>query len=125
MRCLQNQALRQQSLFLSQLAAKTVPRGLMCLAMRLTLTFASMTEEERELPGTTGSSSGGSVSKLEDNQLYHYALFSDNVVAAAVVVNSTVSNARHPEEHVFHVVTDKLNYGSMKVRASTSMDKNH
>ena len=32
--------------------------------------------------------------KLEDQTLYHYALFSDNVLAAPVVVNSTVMNAK-------------------------------
>ena len=81
----QNQALRQQSLFLSQLAAKTIPKGLFCLAMRLTMAYANLADEDREFPGR---------SKLEDNSLYHYALFSDNVLAAAVVVNSTVHNAK-------------------------------
>ena len=31
---------------------------------------------------------------LEDPDLYHYALFSDNVLAASVVVNSTIVNAK-------------------------------
>jgi alpha-1,4-galacturonosyltransferase len=32
--------------------------------------------------------------KLEDPRLYHYSIFSDNVLAAGVVVNSTIFNAK-------------------------------
>ncbi|KAJ0082488.1 hypothetical protein Patl1_09634 [Pistacia atlantica] len=53
--------------------------------------------------------------KLEDPRLFHYALFSDNVLAAAVVVNSTITNAKHPGNHVFHIVTDRLNYAAMRM----------
>uniref|UniRef100_A0A7N0T035 Hexosyltransferase n=1 Tax=Kalanchoe fedtschenkoi TaxID=63787 RepID=A0A7N0T035_KALFE len=42
---------------------------------------------------------------LENPDLYHYALFSDNVLAASVVVNSTVMNAKDPSKHVFHLAT--------------------
>ena len=49
------------------------------------MAYANLADEDREFPGR---------SKLEDNSLYHYALFSDNVLAAAVVVNSTVHNAK-------------------------------
>ncbi|GLT94025.1 hypothetical protein SLE2022_117880 [Rubroshorea leprosula] len=52
--------------------------------------------------------------KLEDPSLYHYAIFSDNVLATSVVVNSTVLHANEPEKHVFHIVTDKLNFAAMK-----------
>ncbi|TVU45632.1 hypothetical protein EJB05_05123 [Eragrostis curvula] len=52
---------------------------------------------------------------LENPDLYHYALFSDNVLAASVVVNSTIMNAKEPEKHVFHLVTDKLNFGAMNM----------
>uniref|UniRef100_M8BMT9 Hexosyltransferase n=1 Tax=Aegilops tauschii TaxID=37682 RepID=M8BMT9_AEGTA len=53
--------------------------------------------------------------KLDDPKLYHYALFSDNILATAVVVNSTVLNAKHPSRHVFHIVTDRLNYAPMRM----------
>eukprot|EP01018_Ginkgo_biloba_P000884 Gb_01712 [translate_table: standard] len=101
----QVRALKKQSTFLSQLAAKTVPKGVHCLSMLLTVQYYLRPLEEREFP---------SKEKLEDPNLYHYALFSDNVLAASVVVNSTVSNAKEPEKHVFHLVTDKLNFGAMK-----------
>ncbi|CAH8385741.1 unnamed protein product [Eruca vesicaria subsp. sativa] len=50
-----------------------------------------------------------------DPSLYHYAVFSDNVIAASVVVRSVVMNAEEPRKHVFHVVTDRMNLAAMKV----------
>jgi len=102
----QVRTLKKQSTFLSQLAAKTVPKGLHCLSMRLTIDYYLLPLEKREFPKKD---------KLEDPTLYHYALFSDNVLAASVVVNSTVMNAKESEKHVFHLVTDKLNFGAMKM----------
>eukprot|EP01018_Ginkgo_biloba_P018927 Gb_12736 [translate_table: standard] len=102
----QVRTLKKQSTFLSQLAAKTVPKGLHCLSMRLTIDYYLLPLEDRKFPKKE---------KLEDPNLYHYALFSDNVLAASVVVNSTIVNAKEPEKHVFHLVTDKLNFGAMKM----------
>lgn len=81
----QNLVLRRQGLFLSQVAARTVPKGLFCLHMRLTIDYWAMTPQQQELPGKE---------KLEDRSLYHYALFSDNVLACSVVVNSTIANCK-------------------------------
>lgn len=102
----QVRTLKKQSTFLSQLAAKTVPKGLHCLSMRLTIDYYLLPLEKRNFPKED---------KLEDPTLYHYALFSDNVLAASVVVNSTIMNAKESEKHVFHLVTDKLNFGAMKM----------
>lgn len=52
--------------------------------------------------------------KLINNKLYHFCIFSDNVLAASVVVNSTVCNADHPDQLVFHIVTDQVNIGAMQ-----------
>ncbi|GJR74290.1 probable galacturonosyltransferase 4 [Tanacetum coccineum] len=38
-----------------------------------------------------------------------------NVLVTAVVVNSTVTNAKDCSKHVFHIVTDKLNYAAMRM----------
>lgn len=102
----QVRSLKRQSTFLSQLAAKTIPNAIHCLSMRLTIEYYLLPPEKRKFPHREN---------LENRDLYHYALFSDNVLAASVVVNSTIMNAKDPSKHVFHLVTDKLNYGAMNM----------
>ncbi|XP_022757136.1 polygalacturonate 4-alpha-galacturonosyltransferase-like isoform X1 [Durio zibethinus] len=102
----QVRSLKKQSTFLSQLAAKTIPNAIHCLSMRLTIEYYLLPLEKREFPRSEN---------LENPNLYHYALFSDNVLAASVVVNSTIMNAKDPSKHVFHLVTDKLNFGAMNM----------
>lgn len=102
----QARTLKKQSAYLSQLAAKTIPRGINCLSLRLTNEYFRLPPEKKSFTGTN---------ELVDKSLYHYALFSDNVLAAAVVVNSTVVNALDSSKHVFHIVTDRLNYAAMKM----------
>ncbi|XP_002980359.2 polygalacturonate 4-alpha-galacturonosyltransferase [Selaginella moellendorffii] len=100
------QTLKKQSTFLSQLAAKTIPKALHCLSLRLNVEYYTLPPEKREFP---------SQEKLDDPTLFHYALFSDNILAASVVVSSTVRHAQEPHKHVIHVVTDRLNYGAMRM----------
>ncbi|KAH9788186.1 polygalacturonate 4-alpha-galacturonosyltransferase [Citrus sinensis] len=102
----QVRSLKKQSTFLSQLAAKTIPNGIHCMSMRLTIEYYLLPPEKRKFPGSEN---------LENPNLYHYALFSDNVLAASVVVNSTIMNAKDSSKHVFHLVTDKLNFGAMNM----------
>ncbi|KAK6774599.1 hypothetical protein RDI58_029838 [Solanum bulbocastanum] len=97
---------RDQTSFLVQLAARTTPKGLHCLSMRLTTEYFALQPEEREFPNQN---------KLQDPDLYHFAVFSDNVLACSVVVNSTVSTAKDPEKIVFHIVTDSLNLPAMSM----------
>ncbi|CAJ1972936.1 unnamed protein product [Sphenostylis stenocarpa] len=97
---------KKRSAFLIQLAAKTVPRPLHCLPLQLAADYYLQ-----------GYHKKGNLDKekIEDPSLYHYAIFSDNVLATSVVVNSTVQNAKEPEKHVFHIVTDKLNFAAMRM----------
>ncbi|XVF26258.1 hypothetical protein REPUB_Repub13aG0283400 [Reevesia pubescens] len=97
---------KKQTMFLTQLTAKTLPKGLQCLPLRLTTEYYTLNSSQQNFLNQN---------KLEDPRLYHYALFSDNILAAAVVVNSTVSHAKHPSNHVFHIVTDRLNYAAMRM----------
>ncbi|KAG6392434.1 hypothetical protein SASPL_146653 [Salvia splendens] len=97
---------KKQNLFLTHLTAKTVPKGLHCLPLRLSTEYFMLNSSQQQFPNEE---------KLEDPQLYHYALFSDNVLAAAVVVNSTINHAKDPSKHVFHIVTDRLNFAAMKM----------
>lgn len=71
--------------FLNQLASKALPDAIHCLTMRLTLEYYLLPLPMRNFPRREN---------LENPNLYHYALFSDNVLAASVVVNSTVMNAQ-------------------------------
>jgi alpha-1,4-galacturonosyltransferase len=97
---------KKQGTFLTQLAARSFPKGLHCLPMRLTAEYYSLTPNEQEFPNK---------GKLDDPSLYHHAIFSDNILAAAVVVNSTVFHSKETEKVVFHLVTDKLNYAAMRM----------
>lgn len=97
---------KKQALFLTHLTAKTLPKGLHCLPLRLSTEYFMLNSSQRQFPNQD---------KLEDSKLYHYAMFSDNVLAAAVVVNSTISHAKEASNHVFHIVTDKLNYAAMRM----------
>lgn len=76
---------KKQTTFLTQLAAKALPKGLHCLPLRLSSEYFSLEPSKQQFPNQE---------KLDDPKLYHYALFSDNLLAAAVVVNSTVVNAK-------------------------------
>jgi alpha-1,4-galacturonosyltransferase len=83
---------KRQANYLAQVAAKSLPKGLHCLTLRLTNEYYFTNSKNKDFPY---------VEKLEDPKLYHYALFSDNVLAAAVVVNSTLVHAK-----VYHLASE-------------------
>lgn len=97
---------KKQTLYLTHLTAKTLPKGLHCLPLRLSTEYFKLNSSQQHFPHQEN---------LENPKLYHYALFSDNILAAAVVVNSTVSHAKDPSKHVFHIVTDRLNFAAMRM----------
>ncbi|CAH9064567.1 unnamed protein product [Cuscuta epithymum] len=97
---------KKQALFLTHLSAKTLPKGLHCLPLRLSTEYFKLNSSQRNFPNEEN---------LENVKFYHYAIFSDNILAAAVVVNSTVSHTKDPSKHVFHIVTDKLNFAAMRM----------
>ncbi|XP_072989278.1 probable galacturonosyltransferase 3 isoform X1 [Typha latifolia] len=99
-------AQKKKSMFLMQYASKTIPKPLHCLPLLLTTDYFLQGHSSKALADKR---------KLEDPSFYHYAIFSDNVLATSVVVNSTIVNAKKPEKHVFHIVTDRLNFAAMKM----------
>lgn len=98
---------RNKGTFLAHMASRVTPKPLHCLALHLTSDYY--------LNHYNNVSDLANATKLEDPDLYHYAIFSDNVVATSVVINSTLISTSEPEKHVFHIVTDKLNFPAMKM----------
>ncbi|CAA3023746.1 probable galacturonosyltransferase 7 isoform X2 [Olea europaea subsp. europaea] len=73
---------RKQSAFLYQLAVQTMPKSLHCLSMRLTVEyFRSPLDLEQSLS-----------EKVLNPDLHHYVIFSRNLLASSVAINSTVQN---------------------------------
>ncbi|GAB4825017.1 Probable galacturonosyltransferase 10 [Ancistrocladus abbreviatus] len=92
-----------------QIAAEEVPKSLYCLGVQLATEWFKSPNLQRKLVHKKKSAW-----KLEDNSLYHFCVFSDNILATSVVVNSTAVNSKNPDTVVFHLVTDEVNYAPMK-----------
>ncbi|RWR93599.1 putative galacturonosyltransferase 10 [Cinnamomum micranthum f. kanehirae] len=105
----QTHSVSEKSSKYGQIAAEEVPKSLYCLGIRLTVEWYRNLSLQRKL--TAGKLVA---EKLQDNSLYHFCVFSDNILAASVVVNSTAWNSHHPDQVVFHLVTDEVNYAPMK-----------
>ncbi|CAK9141094.1 unnamed protein product [Ilex paraguariensis] len=96
----------KQSAFLYQLAVQTMPKSLHCLSMRLTVEYFRSSSLDLKQSLTE---------KILNPKLYHYVIFSNNVLASSVVINSTVMHAEESGDLVFHVLTDRQNYFAMKL----------
>ncbi|KAG9443428.1 hypothetical protein H6P81_014768 [Aristolochia fimbriata] len=92
----------KQSAFLYQLGVHTVPKSLHCLSMRLTVEYFRSHSANEE------------VAIYEDPTYQHYVIFSNRVLAASVVINSTIMHSEETANQVFHVVTDGQYYFAMK-----------
>ncbi|KAJ1697119.1 hypothetical protein LUZ63_005631 [Rhynchospora breviuscula] len=95
---------QNQASYLTQLVARTMPKGLHCLSLSLISEYFGLDTEKRLFPRGNF---------VEDPQLYHYAVFSDNVLACSVVVNSTIFNSKEADKIVFHIITDSQNFPAM------------
>uniref|UniRef100_A0A6V7QRT6 Hexosyltransferase n=1 Tax=Ananas comosus var. bracteatus TaxID=296719 RepID=A0A6V7QRT6_ANACO len=96
---------QNELLYLVHVASTSLPKGIQCLSLRLTSEYFTSNPKDHKLLVDRH--------KVQKPYLHHYAVFSDNVLACAVVVNSTISSSQEPEKIVFHVVTDSLNFPAM------------
>ncbi|CAM8934988.1 unnamed protein product [Rhodiola kirilowii] len=88
-------------------AASSIPKGIHCLSLRLTDEYSSNAHARTQLP------SPELLPLLSDNSYHHFVLSTDNILAASVVVTSTVQSSLIPGKIVFHIITDKKTYAGM------------
>lgn len=88
-------------------AASSIPKGIHCLSLRLTDEYSSNAHARKQLPPPE------LLPLLTDKSYHHFILSTDNILAASVVVASTVQSSLKPEKVVFHVITDKKTYAGM------------
>ncbi|KAF0925382.1 hypothetical protein E2562_016639 [Oryza meyeriana var. granulata] len=94
----------RQGAYLYRLGLQTLPKSLHCLSMRLTVDyFKSFADMEYS-----------NTQNLENPVLRHYVIFSTNLLASSMTVNSTVINAEESANIVFHLVTDAQNFYAFK-----------
>ncbi|XWS39509.1 hypothetical protein CRYUN_Cryun18bG0060900 [Craigia yunnanensis] len=105
----QMSSVSEKSLKYGQIASEEVPKSLYCLGVRLTTEWFRNPNLQRKLRERKQLEA-----KLKDNSMYHFSVFSDNILASSVVVNSTALNSKNPDKVVFHLVTDAINYAAMK-----------
>ena len=73
----------KQSAFLYKLAVQTMPKSLHCLSMRLTVEYFRSFDIDDKM-----------IEKFVNPDLHHYVIFSKNVLASSVAINSTVAHAQ-------------------------------
>ncbi|KHN40574.1 Putative galacturonosyltransferase 7 [Glycine soja] len=95
----------KQSAFLYKLNVQTMPKSHHCLSLKLTVEYFKSSHNDKK----------ADEEKFIDSSLHHYVIFSNNVLAASVVINSTVFHAKESSNLVFHVLTDGENYYAIKL----------
>ncbi|KAK7387035.1 hypothetical protein VNO78_27507 [Psophocarpus tetragonolobus] len=108
---------RQQESIYWHLASHGVPKSLHCLCLKLAEEYAVNAMARSRLPAPEF------VSCLTDPTFHHLVLLTDNVLAASVVLTSTVESSINPEKLVFHIVTDKKTYAPMHAWFATNSIK--
>lgn len=108
------QSARQRESIYWHLASHGVPKSVHCLCLKLAEEYAVNAVARSRLPPPEY------VSRLSDPSFHHLVLLTDNILAASVVVSSTVQNSAYPEKLVFHIVTDKKTYTPMHAWFATN-----
>lgn len=96
----------KQSAFLHHLGVQTMPKSYHCLSMRLTVEYFRAPPVDIEQTHAH---------KLDNPSYRQYIIFSRNVLAVSVTINSTVMNSKETGNIVFNVITDEENFFAMKL----------
>lgn len=96
----------KQSAFLYGLGVQTMPKSLHCLSMRLTVEYF-----RDPLPDLESSLAD----KFDNPRFRHFVIFTRDILAVSVTINSTVVNSEDTACLVFHLLTDKENFYAMKL----------
>lgn len=96
----------KQSAFLYRLGVQTMPKSLHCLSMRLTLEYFRHPPPDMEL---------SLADKFDNPKFRHFVIFTRNILAASVTINSTVLSSEDSASMVFHLLTDRENFYAMKL----------
>ncbi|XP_020260528.1 probable galacturonosyltransferase 7 isoform X1 [Asparagus officinalis] len=96
----------KQSAFLHHLGVQTMPKSHHCLSMRLTVEYFRAPPADIEQ---------AHAHKLDNPSYRQYIIFSRNVLAASVTINSTVMCSKKTGNMVFNVLTDEENFYTMKL----------
>ncbi|TVU19946.1 hypothetical protein EJB05_36129, partial [Eragrostis curvula] len=94
----------KQSAYLYGLGVQTLPKSLHCLSMRLTVDYFNSSADREH----------SDAEKLENPAFWHYVIFSTNLLASSMTINSTVMNSEESANMVFHLVTDAQNFYAFK-----------
>lgn len=73
----------KQSAFLYHLGVQTIPKSIHCLSMRLTVEYFRSQSLDTDLDSR----------KFHNPNFRHYVIFSRNILASSVSINSTVTNS--------------------------------
>ncbi|EPS68195.1 hypothetical protein M569_06576, partial [Genlisea aurea] len=111
----QANSLKEMVSKVGQIAAEEIPKSLYCFGVSLTSEWFGDADLRRKV-----GDGRRAAARLEDDRLHHFCVFSDNVLAVSVVVNSTALNSRDPRRVVFHVVTDEVSHAAMSAWFGTN-----
>ncbi|TKW26669.1 hypothetical protein SEVIR_3G205200v4 [Setaria viridis] len=94
----------RQSTYLYRLGVQTLPKSLHCLSMRLTVDYFNASADMEH----------SDAKKFENPAFQHYIIFSTNLLASSMTINSSVTNSEESANMVFHLMTDAQNFYAFK-----------
>ena len=98
---------RLQASIYRHLASIGIPKSTHCVTLNMAEEYLVNAVARSSLPPPEYAY------RLSNVSYIHIAILTDNILAAAVAVSSTVTSSTDPEKFVFHIITDKKTYTAM------------